>query len=324
MKLLKKALALGCVLAMAAAMFTGCDNGGGSSSTPKDEPPKEEEKDPDDETPKTISKIELKGTPTKTKYDLYIQNVPLMDLTGMSLEVYYDGEESTKTIALPNSSVTVKSSEPTVDGEKFKLNLTASYNGKESKTVEVEVEIAIIAQNNSATTDGTIIPLSMCGYTGTLETTNYYKDFSSPASIPVGSAVQTVFKVTKCGGDKLEQGEKVDNWFAPGFFIRKADDSDLCIFRSDNWVNLPEDSFPNSPFPEKKICGLDWDNYFDNFKNCTSYVTVVNNGTNIDLYYHLVKDSVVKAYQYYVDFDGTNDTVKFLLSGEHTDMEFCE
>ena len=129
MKLLKKALALGCVLAMAAAMFTGCDNGGGSSSAPKDELPKEEEENPDkdkgdEEDPdnnggkdeeldiSAFSEISVKTPPTITAYTLVNVDKVAFDSTG--LVVVADNETVIPNNKLTFSDITANTNEVTI------------------------------------------------------------------------------------------------------------------------------------------------------------------------------------------------------------------
>ena len=246
----------------------------------------------------------------KNTYDLYIQNVPLLDLTGLTVTATYD-DNTSSVIKVGDYQITT----PTKQGENA---LTITYGGK---TDTVIVTVGIFYEGAAATGSG-YIPLKMCGYTGTKNITTFFGEKSPAVKVPVGSAVQTVFTV-----DKVDRGQ---NWFTPTYAITKADPyangdydgtTEIAVCRTDNfgWGSSYDGN-------DNKTLDSDWnwDNFHDDIEGSTEYVTVVNNGTTIDLYLHFVKNSVVTHHQYYKDLVGTNADIYFFVTGENTTITFCE
>ena len=257
-----------------------------------------------------VKEIKVTKEPTKKTYDLYIQNVPLLDLTGLEVTAIYEDDSET---VVPVDQLQV--SVPTKQGDN---ELTITYA---EKTDIITVSVLIFYENESAAGSG-YIPMKMCGYTGKQEITTFFETKSTPVEVSVDSAVQTVFTV-----DKVDRGQ---NYFTPTYAITKADPyaggkydgtTEIAVCRTDHfgWGS----SYENND--NKKLdSDWDWDTFHDDVEGSTEYVTVVNNGSTIDLYLHFVKDGAVIHHQYYIGLTGTKDSVYFFITGENTTITFTE
>ncbi|MCH5291182.1 MAG: hypothetical protein J1D88_05395 [Treponema sp.] len=279
MKLLKKALALGCVLAMAAAMFTGCDNGGGGSSTPKDETPKEEEKDPDKdkedgEDPdnnggkdeeldiSAFSEISVKTPPTITAYTLVNVDKVAFDSTG--LVVIADNETVIPNNKLTFSDITANTKEVTIT--------CGELTTKQAVKVSTEAYNATIGATDNST-----------GFWGASS-----KDFA----LPKGNKLVAKF---------VNYSDGAENWHNFLVILRTKEDNDnsaegyqteYAVVRADNWAwgaGYGNDG-GDSPFMLDGITkgmedARDWSKFVEAMKNgATVTAEIANYGktANID------------------------------------------
>ena len=254
-----------------------------------------------------VREIKVTKEPTKKTYDLYIQNVPLLDLTGLEVTAIYE-DNSKKDLSVDQLQV----SAPTKQGPN---ELTITYA---EKTAPLTVTVT------------KFISVEKCGYTGKQEMAVFFVKKSTPVKVSVDSAVQTVFTV-----DKVDRGQ---NWFTPTYAITKADPfasgeydetTEIAVCRTDNYGWGSSYAKPGTDPAElldtvKLDSDWNWDNFHDDVEGSTEYVTVVNNGSTIDLYLHFVKDGAVKHHQYYIGLAGTEDSVYFFISGENTTITFTE
>ena len=254
------------------------------------------------------------GTDAKIKMPLYIENVPMLKLDGVKVKVTYEDDYGTEELALTDKNVKVKANAlPTAAGKNH-AELAVSYLGK-TEEVEVEVEVGIFVESTESAAGSDYIPMQMCGYTGKQEITTFFGEKSKIVEVPLNSAVQTVFTVDSVGSGNYE---------TPVYAILKAvsepysSDDEIAVCRTDNlgWG----DSFTD----DTKQSDWNWDTFHDDVNGSTEYVTVVNNGSTIDLYLHFVKDGAVIHHQYYIGLTGTKDSVYFFITGENTTITFAE
>nr|MBP3283409.1 bacterial Ig-like domain-containing protein [Treponema sp.] len=253
-----------------------------------------------------IKSIAVTSQPTKTTYDLYIQNVPALDLTGMVVTATYD-DDTTDVVDNSELSITL----PTKVGEN---ELTVSYGGVKT-TVTVTVGIFVSGDSGNASW----IPLSMCGYTGSYTSTLWWTEISSgDVEVAVGSAKQTVFVNNSYG---------TGNWSGAVYRIANSDSTtEFAVCRNDNYGWKGDlNTGTEGALPWVLESNWNWDTCIADITGSTEYVTVVNNGTTIDLYLHFVKNGSVIRYQYYKGIVGDGNAIKFRpMADAGADITYCE
>ncbi len=247
-----------------------------------------------------LKSIAVTTQPTTTTYALYVENVPLLDLSGMVVTATYEDDS---TSAVPTSEVSV--TKPTASGENV---LTVSYGGK-TTTVTVNVT--------------KYIDVTMCGYTGTYTSSAWWTEISSgDVEVAVDSAKQTVFVNNSYGAS---------NWSGAVYRIANSTSAtEFAVCRNDNYGWGSGYAVADSN-PQVLLDGVvldsdwNWETFIADVTGSTEYVTVVNNGTTIDLYLHFVKNDAVIHHQFFTGIHGDGNAIKFRpMSDAGADITYCE